>query len=908
MPDVDQNNKQRRDQTAELATLNERLQRQIVERHALEQRLLISERHLRESQRLAGIGSWTYDPVSETAVWSDGMYRIYGRASDSFILTLANISACTPPEDGHVIAETMAKVRATLQPTEYTHRFLLPNGSVRRLQGVCNFTRDQDGTVERFIGIARDVTDLHGQQSAMERALEDLRRLKEIVDRSPVMVAIGSLTPSGIAVEYVSDNIRQFGYAAEDVIAGRVRWEANIPPEDRSRVLTEVRQHLTARHRHFAVTHRLVTRTGEIRWVHSDLAATAFQTDGLVARLQCLLTDITEQHEAEARIRDLACLNETIVTAVPAGIAAYNAAGQCVFANPALGHILNASVDQLLRQDIHQIASWRESGMLEHALAALTTGEPQSAAVHVRSTFGREIWLDVSLTRFETGNGPHLLTVCHDITERALADANLHQTELRYRMLADSIPDMMYLVEPDGTVLYANAFSARQFAMTPEQIVGKRQQDLFTPEAAERHCAAIRRVAETGQPFVAEVPDVLDPKHPVWIDTRLIPIRDPAGRVTAVMGLSRDVTERRAMISAMQESEERYRQLFQSMREGCLIYDLIYDGAGNPIDALMTAMNASAEAIFGPLVGRRASEVVPTGKPLFLDIYTALDRGQPPVSIESWIPYIKKHLSNSFFSLRKGRIGTIFTDVTARKTAEEQMARYQQQLRHLAGEMAVAGEQERRRIAVNLHDGLGQTLVLCKMKLESVKAAAESPVKRQLQPVVRLIEEAIRDTRSLTFQLSPPVLHEIGLSAAIEWLAENLGEQHGVTIRVTPKATREPTGMAERVTLFQSVRELLLNTVKHARATVIAVDIRSKREHLEIVVEDDGAGFDPTTLQGLGRKGLGLFNIQERLQLIGGEMKIRSQPGKGTSITLVAPVAAAGQEEEATREHPNRAV
>lgn len=498
--------------------------------------------------------------------------------------------------------------------------------------------------------------------------------------------------------------------------------------------------------------------------------------------------------------------------------------------------------------------------------------------------------------------------------EIAKRQALERQSEMRYRMLADSIPDMMYLVEPDGTVLYANAFAARQFALTPEQMVGKRQQDLFTPDVAERHARAIRQVAETGHPFVAEVPDVLDPDHPVWIDTRLIPIRDPAGRVVSVMGLSRDVTERRLMMTAMQESEERYRQLFQSMNDGCIVFDLIRDCNGTPSDALVNAMNPAAETIFSlradTSVGRRVSEIFPGVRPQFLDIYAALDRGDSPVSVESYIAHIKKHLFIAFSSPRKDRIATIFNDITARRAAEEKMNHYQDQLRHLAAEMAVAGEQERRRIAVSLHDGLGQSLVLCKMKLEAVKADADSPVKRQLQPVVRLMEEAIRDTRSLTFQLSPPVLHEIGLTAAIEWLAEQLEAQHGMTIRVTCTAAREPAGLAERVTLFQSVRELLLNTIKHARASIIAIDIRLKRDHLEIVVKDDGTGFDPETLQGAGRKGLGLFNIQERLQLISGTMTIRSHPGKGTSITLVAPVESpAGQEEEeAPREHPNRTV
>ncbi len=772
MPDTHQEtDSPARARAAESTGLNNRLQREIVERQSLEQRLRVSERQLRESQRLAGIGSWEFDPATGTAVWSEEMYRIYGVTPGTFSPTLANILALTPPEDASIIASTMARVRATLQPTEYGHGFLRPDGAARRLRGLCNFTFDRAGSIERYVGIARDVTEAHEQQAAMDRALADLRQLKDIVDRSPVVAAIVSLTPSGNTVEYVSDSVRQFGYTAADVVAGRIGWKEFMLPDERSRILAEVRGHLEAGRRQFAVTHRLVTRTGAVRWIHDDVTAVPAQAGGPGTRLQCLLTDVTAQHEAEARARELASLNRAVVTAAPVGISVYDSTGQCVFANPALSHILNASVDQIVLQNFNHIASWRDSGMLALATRAFATGEEISDVVRVRSTFGREAWLDVTFTRFDSEDGPHLLGSCHDITERRL------------------------------------------------------------------------------------------------------------------------------MTVALQESEQKYRQLFESMGEGCLLHDLVYDRNGIPVDALVTSMNPAAETILGApaseVVGKRASALVPTGRPLFLEIYAALDRGQPPVSIESYVPFAKKHLFLSFFSPSKGRIATIFKDISARKATEEQMTRYQQQLRHLAAEMAVAGEQERRRIAVNLHDGLGQSLVLCKMKLEAVKADAESPVKRQLQPIVRLIEETIRDTRSLTFQLSPPVLHEIGLSAAVEWLAEQLGRQHNVTIRVTGKASREPTGIAERITLFQSVRELLFNAIKHAQATAIEVDIRLKRDRFEIVVKDDGAGFEPETLQGLGRKGLGLFNIQERLQSIGGAMTIRSQPGEGTSITLAAPVEAA---------------
>jgi signal transduction histidine kinase len=124
-----------------------------------------------------------------------------------------------------------------------------------------------------------------------------------------------------------------------------------------------------------------------------------------------------------------------------------------------------------------------------------------------------------------------------------------------------------------------------------------------------------------------------------------------------------------------------------------------------------------------------------------------------------------------------------------------------------------------------------------------------------------------------------------------------------MTIRVTHESEHEPAAMAVRVILFQSVRELVFNAIKHATATAIAVDIRARRGHLEIRVQDDGAGFDVGAQRGGTRTGMGLFNIQKRVQLIGGAMTIESRPGKGTGVTLVAPLEAPPAEDRKGTPH-----
>jgi signal transduction histidine kinase len=231
--------------------------------------------------------------------------------------------------------------------------------------------------------------------------------------------------------------------------------------------------------------------------------------------------------------------------------------------------------------------------------------------------------------------------------------------------------------------------------------------------------------------------------------------------------------------------------------------------------------------------------------------------------------------------------------IAERKKAEEQVCAYQDKLQSLTSELFLSEERERRRIATNLHDQIGQTLAFAKFKIKALRQwAAAAGLDHLLDEVKGLVEQAISDTRSLTFELSPPVLYELGLVAAIEWLARKTQQEHGITVRFHDDGQVKPLDEDFRVVLFQVVRELLVNVVKHAQARHVNILMRRDSDALRIVVEDDGIGFAPSEKQSYAASstGFGLFNIRERLNYLGGQMKIKSERGYGTRITLLAPL------------------
>ncbi len=230
-------------------------------------------------------------------------------------------------------------------------------------------------------------------------------------------------------------------------------------------------------------------------------------------------------------------------------------------------------------------------------------------------------------------------------------------------------------------------------------------------------------------------------------------------------------------------------------------------------------------------------------------------------------------------------------DITERKQAETKLLSMQRKLRSLASELSIAEERERRRVAMHLHDGIGHVLALCQFRLEALQEKAPEEIRPELEEIRDAVVSAINETRSLTFQLCPPVLYDLGLAAALDWLGEQTSRKHGLPVKV-----REETGTPRletdlRALLFQSVRELLFNVVKHAEAKTATITIRPENNCVLVTVEDDGRGFDVVGIDAPGEEtGFGLFNIRERLNHIGGNLDIYSVAGEGTRVILTAPL------------------
>jgi PAS domain S-box-containing protein len=380
--------------------------------------------------------------------------------------------------------------------------------------------------------------------------------------------------------------------------------------------------------------------------------------------------------------------------------------------------------------------------------------------------------------------------------------------------------------------------------------------------------------------------------------------RNEAGQVEGVFAAARDITERKKAEKALWESEQRYRSLtlastsivWTTDARGEVVEDIPYwraftgqnDGdvkgwgwtaALHPEDRQRTAAAWSRAVETSTLFETEYRLRRHDGKYRHMAVRGVPVREQDG-SIREWVG--------------------MCTDITEQQDAEERVRLLHQalqrraaQLQTLASELTLAEHRERRRLAQILHDHLQQLLYAARLNLSGLRRKARG---KELQQTIGQIDEllgqCIDESRSLTIEISPPVLYDGGLAAALQWLARHVQQTYGLAVEVEVGAAAEPDMEDIRVLLFESVRELLFNVVKHAEAQHARVSMATSFDHeVQIVVADEGVGFDLARLQ-LGEAsaaGFGLFSIRERLEAMGGGLEVDTAPGQGTRVTVFAP-------------------
>jgi two-component system sensor histidine kinase UhpB len=353
------------------------------------------------------------------------------------------------------------------------------------------------------------------------------------------------------------------------------------------------------------------------------------------------------------------------------------------------------------------------------------------------------------------------------------------------------------------------------------------------------------------------------------------------------------------MEAALRESEERYRRLFEGMKSGVAVCEAVDGGK----DFILLDFNEAAERIERVdrrrVVGRRLSEVFPgagamgliealrrvwrTGLPLLLPpAFYRDDR------IEGW-------RDTTIYKLPSGEIVAVYDDVSEKRRAEEELRRTADELQRLADHLQTARENERTRIAHELHDELGQALTAMKMDIVWLvdKLPDDPRLRKRTADLAALADFTLKNVRQLSQEMRPGVLDDLGIGPAVEWLAGDFSERTGIPSRVSAALDESLLSKGQITALFRIVQEALTNVSRHARAGSVRIVLKALRRAVVLRITDNGRGITSDEIS--GRKSLGLVGMRERALAAGGRFTIEGRTGRGTKVQIVIPAPGVGR-------------
>lgn len=598
-----------------------------------------------------------------------------------------------------------------------------------------------------------------------------------------------------------------------------------------------------------------------------------------------------------------------VLDVLPVGVWITDASGHFILNNPAGSGIWTGECEVGIKQCGECKGWWHDTGKRIGAddwasVRAIKHGETSlDEVIDIECFDGSHKVISNSALPLhdEKGAIAGAVVVCRDITERMRADEEIRRLEREFHSLAENLPDIVSRFDSDLRRIYVNPEIEKSTGMSQEFLLGKTCAELGVPDKeAEIWTDALRRVFFTGEPEVFEFGITTKGGVVRYYHTRAVPEFGASGRVESVLTIARDISTLKGAESVLRESEERLHgitsnvpgMMFQCCRHagGELQFTYVSNGAKWLLGLDAAAILRENSAFIGL--------IVPDDVHAFHD---SLAQSQKELSFWNWEGRIVTADGEArWVNLRATprRHGEdvcmwdgVAINISESKTSEQKLVNSKNMLRELSAHLESVREEERKRIAREIHDELGQTLTALRMDVSLARLSfgeSNPELMTRLQSMTQLVDRTIKTARHVTSSLRPGAL-DLGIVAALEWLVEEFIGYAGIPCELVLGDGDITLGEFTATAVFRIVQESLTNIARHAEATQVEIIVTPTVGHLCFEVSDNGKGFEPHTVA--NRKSFGLVGIRERVAMMEGDFELDSEPGRGTRIRVCVPVA-----------------
>jgi PAS domain S-box-containing protein len=723
--------------------------------------------------------------------------------------------------------------------------------------------------------------DLTERKQAMEDLRESESRYRDLVEHSEDLLGTHRLDGQILTINEAP--CRRLGYTVEEVL--KMKIQDLLVPRYRNLYAQFVQRALETGHAAGSMV--VATRSGEERvWDYTS----TLRKDGIAEPIiRGMAHDVTERYRAEQALRLSEAKFATAFRASPHAMTITSLKdGRFIDVNASFERQSGYSRDEVLGKTVLDIGLWADSADFAAVMAeSLKRQKVTGREVRLRTKSGRIVQAIYSMEVIHVDGEVCALAAGEDITERLEIERALRESEAKFRLVADTVNAAIWLLQ-DYRFVYFNKEFERVTGYSREELLLMDPWDMVEPDfRAESSARAQARLAGEPAPSRYQFAIVTKSGEKRWIDFSAA-VTEFNGK-PAILASALDITATRRAERELKEHAMYMDALVSNVPLGIVIKDeqqrvrfcnpafehmFQYSQAeiqGRNLDDLI-APHDWREA-------KQLSDAVQDGGAVHT---TARRRRKDGTFIDVELYGVKVFSGSSFLGAF-----AIYQDITERRKSEEKLIA-------LRNRLARAQEEERARIARDLHDDTGQRLALLSIDLEQLKQVSmqlKSSLTEQLEALVKAASEITSDVHNVSRRLHPSQVELLGLPAALSNFCKDFAARNGMEIVFVDSGSRQKPPQDAALCLFRVAQEAIRNVQKHSGTQRALVQLDEVGGSMRLCVSDQGTGFDPDSAD--FAPGLGLLSMQERLHSLGGELFVHARPGGGTCIEACIPLSPA---------------
>ncbi len=886
-----------------------------------------NEYSLKEAGRMAKIGYWRYDKLTDTIFWSEAIHQIYGTEFKEGVPDIERILSVFSEESRNKLITSTVLLANEGIPFEIELEMTNFKNETRWIRNIGEAVYNNKNEIIGRRGVSQDITDQKIKQHTLDFQTERLYELNSALNEAQKLSHVGSwkwdMTTD--SAEWSDEMYNIYGVAKGSFYPSNENVSKTILPEDLYKMEQGINSLLTKK-KFVPFEFRIKRPSGEIRTLY--IMALEKKSEKSIFGVT---KDITEQKQIEEKNLIITKRYKKLFNNSTASIWQEDLS------------LLIAEIDELRKLKIPNIRIYLEqhpkvlfslvekikvNKVNDTTLKIFKANNRQEFFENLQNVFGpgsskvfakfiESIWNNkktfTSEINYKTLKGEEFAAVISipipqtemeqkTVPVSSQSIQSIKDAELATKESLSKLNEAQKLAKIGSWVLTPSTQEVEWseeafyvFGFDPKKGVPdfETQLKIIHPEDKELVLNSILQE----KPFEIEHRIIQLDGVEKWIRSICKPVLGDDGEVINLSGTCQDITLQKRAVDKIKKADEMYRILTDNSNDLICLQEP---------DSSFIYISPSVKS----LLGYEQADFL--GKKVF----SAVHKDDIQLLKNAIGQKVFKNLTSKVYSFRvrhkeghfvwlefssspvykEGKISYYVTsarDITEGVLAKQEIQEYQKSLQKMTTELTLIEEKQKKEIALNIHDHLSQSLVISKMRINELKKNSElKSIDEDLLFIEKNITEALENSRKITYELSPPVLYQLGIVDALNWLFDDVENTHKIKCKLKSNESNIKLSDVKSILLYRCIQELIKNSVKYAKASLITLQLDKNEHGITILLTDNGVGFNTSVLnnnKSHSGSGFGLFTVQERIQNIQGEFTIQSKINKGTSVTIFIP-------------------